>query len=103
MTDLPLVADDFPSALTDAARLTDAVLGKLLVLPEGPEARVVEATNSFTRDVGIQWGTSGLGSAATGNPTGIAFPSTVGVAGGALRVGARDGRRMRNRVPRCGA
>jgi farnesyl diphosphate synthase len=43
LTDLPLVADDFPAALTDAARLTDMVLGKLLVLPEGPEARVVAA------------------------------------------------------------
>jgi farnesyl diphosphate synthase len=43
LTDLPLVADDFPAALADAARLTDMVLGKLLALPEGPEARVVEA------------------------------------------------------------
>ena len=43
MTDLPLVADDFPAALTEAVRLTDTVLDKLLVRPEGPEARVVEA------------------------------------------------------------
>jgi farnesyl diphosphate synthase len=43
LTDLPLVANDFPTALSDAARLTDMVLGKLLVLPGGPEARVVEA------------------------------------------------------------
>ncbi len=43
MTDLALVAGDFPTALTEAARLTDMVLGKLLVAPEGPEARVVAA------------------------------------------------------------
>ena len=43
MTDLPLVADNFPAALTEAVRLTDTVLDKLLARPEGPEARVVEA------------------------------------------------------------
>ncbi len=43
MTELALVAGDFPAALAEAARLTDMVLGKLLVAPEGPEARVVEA------------------------------------------------------------
>jgi type IV pilus assembly protein PilQ len=47
------------------------------------EARIVEARTTFLRDIGIQWGGSGLASAATGNPTGIAFPSTVGVGGGA--------------------
>ncbi len=47
------------------------------------EARIVEATTNFTREIGIQWGGNTLNSAATGNPTGIAFPSTVGVAGGA--------------------
>src|SRR5262249_42327295 len=31
----------------------------------------------------IQWGGSSLNSAGTGNPTGITFPSTVGVGGGA--------------------
>jgi farnesyl diphosphate synthase len=43
LTDLPLVADNFPAALTEAVRLTDTVLDKLLVRPEGPEARVIEA------------------------------------------------------------
>jgi farnesyl diphosphate synthase len=43
LTDLVLAAGDFPAALAEAARLTDMVLGKLLVVPEGPEARVVEA------------------------------------------------------------
>jgi farnesyl diphosphate synthase len=43
LTDLPLVADNFPAALTEAVRLTDTVLDKLLMRPEGPEARVIEA------------------------------------------------------------
>ncbi len=47
------------------------------------EARVVEATSSYTRDIGIQWGGNGTASAATGNPTGLSFPSSIGVTGGA--------------------
>jgi farnesyl diphosphate synthase len=43
LTDLPLAAAAFPEALSEAARLTDSVLGKLLAVPEGPEARVVHA------------------------------------------------------------
>jgi type IV pilus assembly protein PilQ len=48
------------------------------------EARIVEATTQFTRELGIQWGGNALSSASTGNPTGLFFPSTVGVAGGAV-------------------
>jgi type IV pilus assembly protein PilQ len=47
------------------------------------EARIVEATTSFTHDVGIQWGGSVVMSSATGNPTGLVFPSDVAIAGGA--------------------
>jgi type IV pilus assembly protein PilQ len=47
------------------------------------EARIVEATSRYFRDVGIQWGGDASFSAATGNPTGLAFPSSVGIAGGA--------------------
>ncbi len=46
------------------------------------EARIVEATSRYLRDVGIQWGGDLTFSEATGNPTGIAFPSRVGLAGG---------------------
>ena len=46
------------------------------------EARIVEATSKYQRDVGIQWGGDTTFSAATGNPTGVAFPSNVGVTGG---------------------
>ena len=33
----------FPEALAEAAALTDRLLGKLLLVPSGPEARVFEA------------------------------------------------------------
>ncbi|HEY3234780.1 MAG TPA: type IV pilus secretin PilQ [Polyangiaceae bacterium] len=47
------------------------------------EARIVEATSRYLRDVGIQWGGDATFSAATANPTGIVFPNAVGVVGGA--------------------
>lgn len=47
------------------------------------EARIVEASSRYLRDVGIQWGGDMTFSSATGNPTGLAFPSNVGVVGGA--------------------
>ncbi|MFO0695569.1 MAG: type IV pilus secretin PilQ [Polyangiales bacterium] len=46
------------------------------------EARIVEATSQYSRDVGIQWGGDLSFSSATGNPTGLVFPSNIGVAGG---------------------
>lgn len=47
------------------------------------EGRIVEATSTYAREIGIQWGGDFSASAATGNPTGLAFPSSVGLAGGA--------------------
>ncbi|MBN2191880.1 MAG: type IV pilus secretin PilQ [Polyangiaceae bacterium] len=47
------------------------------------EARIIEATSRYFRDLGIQWGGDISFSAATGNPTGIAFPHTLGIVGGA--------------------
>jgi type IV pilus assembly protein PilQ len=46
------------------------------------EARIVEATSTFNRELGIQWGGHGISSSATGNPTGLVFPNSVVVAGG---------------------
>ncbi len=46
------------------------------------EARIVETQANFTKQIGVQWGGDGIASAATGNATGIVFPSTIGVAGG---------------------
>ncbi|HEX8704513.1 MAG TPA: type IV pilus secretin PilQ [Myxococcaceae bacterium] len=47
------------------------------------ESRIVEATTSFTRTLGVQWGGQGQLSAATGNSTGIIFPNSVNVFGSA--------------------
>ncbi|HUT77003.1 MAG TPA: type IV pilus secretin PilQ, partial [Polyangia bacterium] len=46
------------------------------------EGRIVEASSTYAREIGIQWGGDFSASSATGNPTGLAFPSTVGMAGG---------------------
>ena len=46
------------------------------------EARIVEATSAYSRDIGIQWGGDVTFSPATGNPTGLAFPSSVSTTGG---------------------
>ncbi|MBW1760987.1 MAG: type IV pilus secretin PilQ [Deltaproteobacteria bacterium] len=46
------------------------------------ESRIVEASSSYSRDIGIQWGGAAVMSSATGNPTGLRFPSDLGIAGG---------------------
>ncbi|MDH4161952.1 MAG: type IV pilus secretin PilQ [Nitrospirota bacterium] len=46
------------------------------------EARIVEASLNFNRTIGVQWGGGFNASAATGNPTGLSFPNSVGVTGG---------------------
>ena len=52
------------------------------------ESRIVEASTSFRREVGIQWGGQGIMSATTGNPTGLVFPSSVAVTGAAVENGS---------------
>mgnify|MGYP001942620426 CR=1 FL=1 len=47
------------------------------------EARIVETNDTFSRQIGVQWGGDFLASPANGNPTGLTFPSVVGVAGAA--------------------
>jgi type IV pilus secretin PilQ/predicted competence protein len=47
------------------------------------EARIVEATASFVRNLGIQWGFKGIADPFYGNPTSLQFPSKV-LADGAL-------------------
>lgn len=46
------------------------------------EARIVEATSTYNRELGIQWGGHAISSTATGNPTGLVFPNSVVLAGG---------------------
>jgi type IV pilus assembly protein PilQ len=58
----------------------DAVLSviDLLDAPEPQvmiEARIVETTKNFSRDLGINWGFQAIADAAHGNTTGLVFPS----------------------------
>ena len=45
------------------------------------ESRIVQATLNFTRELGVQWGFNYTASAATGNPTGATFPSSISTGG----------------------
>ena len=47
------------------------------------EARIVEARSTFLRQLSIQWGGNANASAAGGNSTGLVFPSSVAIGGGA--------------------
>jgi type IV pilus assembly protein PilQ len=76
-----LIARDVPGNLNrieELIRSLDLQTPQVLI-----EARIVEATSNYLRDVGIQWGGDTTFSEATGNPTGIAFPSRITAAGGA--------------------
>lgn len=75
-----LIARDVPGNLNhieELVRSLDTQTPQVLV-----EARIVEATSRYLRDVGIQWGGDAVFSEATANPTGVAFPSRVSAAGG---------------------
>ena len=45
------------------------------------ESYIVTASENLARDLGIQWGYNFAAAAATGNPTGVNFPGTVGIGG----------------------
>ncbi len=45
------------------------------------EARIVEATLSFSREIGVQWGGTATADAAHGNATGLQFPNSVAMTG----------------------
>ena len=47
------------------------------------EARIVETNDRFSRQIGIQWGGDFSFSQANGNPTGLIFPSVLGLGGAA--------------------
>ncbi len=76
-----LVVRDVTETLSDVEELVrslDSQTPQVLI-----EARIVEATSQFQREVGIQWGGDLTASSATGNPTGLVFPYDMAVAGGA--------------------
>ena len=75
-----LIVRDIANHLDDAeslVRTLDTQTPQVLI-----EARIVEATSQYSRDVGIQWGGDVTMSSANGNPTGLVFPNNIGIAGG---------------------
>ncbi|HEX4352841.1 MAG TPA: type IV pilus secretin PilQ, partial [Polyangiales bacterium] len=76
-----LVVRDIPENLDNVEELVrslDTQTPQVLI-----EARIVEATTSFSNEFGIQWGGDVAASSATGNPTGLVFPHDLTLAGGA--------------------
>ncbi|MEZ4406707.1 MAG: type IV pilus secretin PilQ [Polyangiales bacterium] len=76
-----LIARDVAANLNQVEQLVrslDTQTPQVLV-----EARIVEATSTFARDFGIQWGGDAFFGTSTGNPTGLTFPSDIGLVGGA--------------------
>jgi type IV pilus assembly protein PilQ len=76
-----LIARDVAGNLNyveELVRSLDTQTAQVLV-----EARIVEGTSNYSRDIGIQWGGDVTFGPATGNPTGLAFPSSISTAGGA--------------------
>ena len=76
-----LIMKDVAANLNAAEQLIDALdtqTPQILI-----EARIVQTGESFSRGFGIQWGGDTLFSPANGNATGLLFPSTIGIMGGA--------------------
>lgn len=69
--------DDHLAAAEDLIRRLDTQTPQVLI-----EARIIEVNDTDDLELGIQWGLDAVFSAATGNPTGLRFPSSVGIAGG---------------------
>ncbi len=75
-----IIIKDIPRNIDEVltlVKLLDKAIPQVMI-----EARIVEATTSFTRDIGVQWGGKATADAAHGNPTGFTFPSSVGLTGG---------------------
>jgi type IV pilus assembly protein PilQ len=70
--------DDHLDAAADLISRLDTQTPQVLI-----ETRIVEVNEVNTQQLGIQWGVDSTWSAATGNPTGLRFPSSIGIAGGA--------------------
>jgi type IV pilus assembly protein PilQ len=84
-----LIVKDIQEALVRAEGLVrnlDTEIPQVLI-----ESRIVEASSNFSRAIGVQWGGSASLSQATGNPTGLLFPSNAIAAGGATTAGNTAG------------
>ena len=74
-----IILSDLPARLQTAADLI-AVLDRPQPQVE-IEARIVQTSRNYARQLGVQWGVNGRANAAVGNTTNLAFPNTVDVGG----------------------
>ena len=81
-----LIVRDIASGVSKAQSLVrnlDTQTPQVLI-----ESRIVEASTSFSRQIGVQWGGHAQFAPATGNPTGLVFPYTAAMAGGSTSDGS---------------
>jgi type IV pilus secretin PilQ/predicted competence protein len=78
--------------ITDVKDKLD-LIEKLIAVVDTPtpqvsiEARIVEATTTFVRNLGIQWGFKALADPFYGNQTSVQFPNTIDVNGALIPQG----------------
>jgi type IV pilus assembly protein PilQ len=75
-----LIVKDVQEALVRAEGLVrnlDTEIPQVLI-----ESRIVEASSSFSKAIGVQWGGTAAFTQATGNPTGLVFPNNATANGG---------------------
>jgi type IV pilus assembly protein PilQ len=81
-----LIINDLPDRLARAGQLLDT-----LDVPQPQveiEARIVQTTREFARNIGVQWGFGGRASTALGNTLPLSFPNQGSITG---RTGADQG------------
>ncbi len=75
-----LIIKELPSnmdAVLSVVNLLDAPEPQVMI-----EARIVETTKRFSRDIGVKWGLTAFADAAHGNTTGLVFPAQGNATGG---------------------
>ncbi len=84
-----IIITDIPKNVNDVLTLIkvlDKAIPQVMI-----EARIVEASTNFSRDLGVQWGGTFHADAAHGNPTGWSFPNTITATGGPTQVTTQFG------------
>ena len=83
-----LIIEDIQEVLIKARSLVktlDTQTPQVLI-----DSRIVSANRNWQRSLGIQWGGHYVMSPSTGNPTGLSFPSNIGIAGGSGADGSSN-------------
>jgi len=84
-----LIISDIPKKLVDIRNLLTRL--DIMIAQVTIEARVVETTTRFLRELGIQWGLGAQYTPEIGNDTGLTFPNRIGVGGPTIRQDAGVG------------